>query len=266
MTLVATPAELMTVAGSRLLRDGRVIFAGVGAPLEASVLAKRLHAPSLTIVLEGGAIGPRMLPGRLPVSTNEMRAAHDAFMLVGINDLFLYGQRGCYDYGFIGAGQIDRFGNVNTSCIGHPDHPKVRLPGSGGANDIVSSCREIYVMTRHEPRRFVERVDFVTSPGYLSGPEARRRAGLVRSRPVAVVTDLALLGYDERTGRLRLDALQPGVTEERVHESTGFELLVSDHLSELAAPTDQELAELRRLRGAEAVPSTSQQREATATS
>jgi glutaconate CoA-transferase subunit B len=248
MSAQPTPVELMTVAGSRLLRDGRVIFAGVGAPLEASVLAKRLHAPSLTIVLEGGAIGPRMLPGKLPVSTNEMRAAHDAFMLVGINDLFLYGQRGCYDYGFIGAGQIDQFGNVNTSYIGDPDRPKVRLPGSGGANDIVSSCREIYVMTRHERRRFVERVDFVTSPGYLTGPEARKRAGLTRSRPMGVVTDLALLGYDDATGRMRLDALQPGVTEEQVHESTGFELLVSDDVAELPAPTERELAELRWLR------------------
>ncbi len=258
-----TPVELMTVAGSRLLRDGRVVFAGVGAPLEASVLAKRLHAPSLTIVLEGGSIGPRMLPGMLPVSTNEMRAAHDAFMLTSINDLFLYGQRGHYDYGFIGAGQLDQFGNVNTSYIGHPDQPKVRLPGSGGANDIVSSCLEIFIMTRHEPRRFVERVDFVTSPGYLSGPEARRAAGLVRSRPVAVVTDLALLGFDEHTGRLRLDALQPGVSEEDVRRNTGFELLVSDSLAELPAPTDRELAELRWLRDGERPPSTRPAREVT---
>jgi glutaconate CoA-transferase subunit B len=243
-----TPVELMTIAGSRLLRDGGVVFAGVGAPLEASVLAKRLHAPSLTIVLEGGSIGPRMLPGRLPVSTNEMRAAHDAFMLTSINDLFLYGQRGHYDYGFIGAGQLDQYGNVNTSYIGDPDQPKVRLPGSGGANDIVSSCREVMIMTRHEPRRFVERVDFITSPGYLDGPESRRNAGLVRNRPVAVVTDLALLGFDEETGRLRLDALQPGVTEEQVHANTGFQLLVSETIGELAPPTDQELAELRWLR------------------
>ena len=176
----ATPVELMTIAGSRLLRDGGVVFAGVGAPLEASVLAKRLHAPSLTIVLEGGSIGPRMLPGRLPVSTNEMRAAHDAYMLTSINDLFLYGQRGHYDYGFIGAGQLDQYGNVNTSYIGDPDQPKVRLPGSGGANDIVSSCREVMIMTRHEPRRFVERVDFITSPGY------RQRAGVpAQRRPCA---------------------------------------------------------------------------------
>jgi glutaconate CoA-transferase subunit B len=251
MSSEPTPIELMTIAGSRLLRDGRVVFAGVGSPLEASVLAKRLHAPSLTIVLEGGAIDPRMLPGRLPVSTNEMRAAHGASMLAGINDLFLYAQRGCYDYGFIGAGQIDRFGNVNTSYIGDPDNPKVRLPGSGGANDIVSSCREIFIMLKHETRRFVERVDFVTSPGYLDGPESRERAGLVRSRPVAVITDLALFGFDEESGRLRIDALQPGVSEEHVRESTGFELLASDTVVSLPAPTDQELAELRWLRDGE---------------
>jgi glutaconate CoA-transferase subunit B len=246
---------LMTIAGSRLLRDGRVIFAGVGSPLEASVLAKRLHAPTLTIVLEGGFIGPRMLPGKLPVSTNEMRAAHGSSMIAGICDLFLYGQRGYYDYGFVGAGQIDQFGNINTSFIGDPDQPKVRLPGSGGANDIVSSCRQIMVMTRHEPRRFVERVDFITSPGYLAGPEARADAGLVRSRPVAVITDLALLGFDETSGRLRLDALQPGVTIEAVREHTGFELSVSEELSELEPPTPTEVAELRLLHdGTDASP------------
>jgi glutaconate CoA-transferase subunit B len=218
-------------------------------PLEASVLAKRLHAPNVTIVLEGGSIGPRMLPGRLPISTNEMRASHDAVMLTSINELFLYGQRGRYDYGFIGAAQIDQFGNVNTSYIGSPKHPQVRLPGSGGANDIVSSCREIFVITRHEPRRFVERVDFITSPGYLTGPEARVKAGLIRSRPAAVITELALLGFDPASGRLRLDALQPGVTEQEVHENTGFELLVSPELDVLAEPAEHELEELRSLRG-----------------
>lgn len=244
-----TPQELMTIAGSRLLADGRVVFAGVGAPLEASVLAKRLHAPELTIVLEGGSIGARMVSGKLPVSTNEMRGAHDASMLAPITDIFLYAQRGWMDYGFIGAGQIDQFGNVNTSYIGDPDRPTVRLPGSGGANDIVSSCREIFIMTRHERRRFVDRVDFITSPGYLSGPEARRQAGLVRSRPVAVITDLALLGFDEATGRLRLDALQAGVSEEEVAEHTGFELLRAAEVGELARPSDEELTELRALRG-----------------
>ena len=251
-TAEPTPVELMTIAGSRLLRDGRVVFAGVGVAAggqragQAPARARRSRSCS-----RAARSGRGCCPGRLPVSTNEMRAAHDAFMLTSINELFLYGQRGCYDYGFIGAGQLDQYGNVNTSYIGDPDHPKVRLPGSGGANDIVSSCREVMIMTRHEQRRFVERVDFITSPGYLSGPESRRAAGLVRNRPVAVITDLALLGFDEATGRLRLDALQPGVTEADVHANTGFELLVSDTVAELAAPTEQELAELRWLRDGE---------------
>jgi glutaconate CoA-transferase subunit B len=258
------PEELMTIAGGRLLRDRQVVFAGVGAPLEASVLAKRLHAPSLTIVLEGGSIGPRMIPGKLPISTNEMRAQVGSSMLVGIIDLFLYAQRGCFDVGFIGAAQIDQFGNVNTSYIGDPDSPKVRLPGSGGANDIVSSCREIIVMTRHERRRFVEHVDFVTSPGYLSGPESRARAGLTRSTPRAVITDLALLGFDPGSGRLRLDALQPGATVDAVIENTGFELLIADTISDLAPPTGAELDELRRLHDREG-QAAAQLQEATAT-
>ncbi len=128
----------MIVAGSRLLADGDVVFAGVGAPLLASVLAQNLHAPGLTIVLEGGYVGPRMIPGKLPISTNEMRGAPRSSMLTGIVDVFLLAQGGHFDYGFVGAAQVDRFGNVNTSFIGPPDDPKVRLPGSGGANDIVS--------------------------------------------------------------------------------------------------------------------------------
>ncbi len=243
----------MVVAGSRMLEDGRVVFAGVGAPLLASVLALQLHAPDLTIVLEGGYIGPRMLPGRLPISTNEMRGARASVMLTGIVDTFLYGQRGRYEYGFVGAAQIDMFGNVNTSFIGPVEHPKVRLPGSGGANDIVSSCREIFVITKHERRRFVDRVDFITSPGYLDGGDARQRAGLTGGHPVAVITDLAVMGFDPETKRMRLDALQPGVSLEDVVGATGFELLVASDVRVLDPPTEEELAALARLRGVEAV-------------
>ncbi len=244
----------MVVAGSRMLRDDRVVFAGVGAPLQASALAQRLHAPNLTIVLEGGYVGPRMLPGKLPVSTNEMRAARGSVMLTGIVDVFLYAQAGHFDYGLVGAGQIDRFGNVNTSVIGRVDTPAVRLPGSGGANDIVSACREILVLTKHERRRFVERVDFVTSPGYLTGGDARRQAGLTRGAPVAVITDLAVLGFDARSKLMRLDALQPGATVEDVVGNTGFELLMSPEVEALPPPTVEELAQLRLLRdGAPAV-------------
>src|SRR3989442_3065451 len=154
----------MIVAGSRMLADGAVVFAGVSAPLLAGVLAQQLHATDVTIVLEGGYIGPRMLPGKLPISTNEMRGAHRSVMLTGIVDVFLYAQGGHFDHGLVGAAQIDRFGNVNTSFIGPVDHPKVRLPGSGGANDIVSSCREIFVITKHERRRFVGRARLLTQP------------------------------------------------------------------------------------------------------
>ena len=247
--------DAMVVAGSRMLADGAVVFAGVGAPLLASVLAQQLHAPDLTIVLEGGYIGPRMLPGKLPISTNEMRGAHRSVMLTGIVDVFLYAQGGHFDHGLVGAAQIDRYGNVNTSFIGPVDHPKVRLPGSGGANDIVSSCREIFVITKHERRRFVERVDFVTSPGYLDGGDARKRAGLTGGRPVAVITDLAVMGFDPRTKRMRLDGVQPGVGVDEVVANTGFELLVPPTVPELEPPTGEELAALARLRGGEgAVP------------
>ena len=246
-----TRDEAMILAGSRLLLDNRVVFAGVGAPLVASVLAQQLHAPNLTIVLEGGFVGPRMLGGKLPISTNEMRAARHAVMLTGIVDVFLYSQRGLFDYGFVGAAQIDRYGNVNTSFIGTPERPKVRLPGSGGANDIVSLCREIFVMTKHERRRFVERVDFVTSPGYLEGGDSRERAGLRQGRPVCVLTDLAILGFDAETRSMRLDALQPGVSVDEVVDSTGFELLVPESVPELPTPSEEELTALRRLQEGE---------------
>jgi glutaconate CoA-transferase subunit B len=252
MTQSWSREDAMIVAGSRRLRDGRVVFAGVGAPLLASILAQQLHAPDLTIVLEGGYIGPHMLPGKLPISTNEMRACRRASVLTGIVDVFLYAQRGCYDYGFVGAAQVDRFGNVNTSFIGGVQNPKVRLPGSGGANDIVSLCKEVFIITKHERRRFVERVDFVTSPGYLGGGSAREEAGLTRGRPVAVITDLATLGFDQDSKGMRLEELQPGVSVEEVLENTGFDLMVPDAVPTLDPPSHEELAALDRLRkGAE---------------
>lgn len=237
----------MAVTASRLLEDHRVVFAGVGMPLLAGVLAQRGHAPALTIVVEGGIIGPNMLPGRLPISTNEMRAAHRASMLTTITEIFLFAQRGFFDYGFPGAAQIDMYGNINTSVIGSMDNPRVRLPGSGGANDIISLCNEVLVVTVHEPRRFVERVDFVTSPGYLAGLDSREKAGLIFGGPSRVVTDLALLDFDPETKGMRLCALQPGMTVPDVEERTGFELLRHPHLRELAPPEPVELAALREL-------------------
>jgi glutaconate CoA-transferase subunit B len=250
-----TAEELMAVTASRLLADDTVVFAGVGMPLLAAGLARHRHAPHLTIVLEGGIIGTSLLPGQLPISTNEMRAAYGARLLTDITDIFLYAQRGYFDYGFLGAAQVDMYGNINTSVIGSLDRPRVRLPGSGGANDIISLCNEVLVVTQHEPRRFVERVDFITSPGYLSGRDSRARAGLACGGPSAVVTDLALLDFDPASRRMRLRGLQAGVTVDQVRDQTGFELLVSRELEQLSPPSAEELAAYRELRdGPSAAP------------
>jgi glutaconate CoA-transferase subunit B len=242
-----TPEELIAISASRLLGDRKVVFAGVGMPLLASVLARGLHAPHLTIVLEGGIIGPQIEPGKLPISTNEMRAARRAMMLTDIVDIFLYAQRGFYDYGFLGTAQIDRFGNINTTVIGDYKDPKVRLPGSGGANDIISSCREIFVVTEHQPRRFVERVDFITSPGYIDGLDSRRDSGLIFGKVSKVVTELAIMGFHPATKEMELEQLQPGVDAEQVQEATGFDLKCAEQIGAATPPTEEELKVLRAL-------------------
>jgi len=242
-----TAAELLAATASRLLADDKIVFAGVGTPLLASVLAKSTHAPHLTIVVEGGVVGLEVLPGRLPISTNEMRAGRRAVMLPSITQTFLYAQRGFFDYGFLGGAQIDAYGNINTSVIGPPDRPRVRLPGSGGACDIITHCREIFIVTTHERRRFVERVDFITSPAYLGGRDARRRAGLLFGEITTVITDLALMRFDPDTRRMRLDALQAGVTIDRVRDQTGFDLAIVPEPAELPAPSGEELRILRML-------------------
>jgi glutaconate CoA-transferase subunit B len=245
----ATPEEVMAVTASRLLADDRVVFAGVGMPLLASALARRRQAPNLTVVLEGGIIGTHLLPGHLPVSTNEMRAAFGAEMLTDVTDIFLFAQRGYFDYGFLGAAQVDMFGNINTSIIGPLDRPAVRLPGSGGANDIISLCNETFVVTMHEPRRLVPRVDFVTSPGYLDGGNSRLESGLVFGRLGWVITNLALMDFEPGSHRMRLRALQSGVTVSDVETQTGFELILADDLDALPPPSGEELAILRHLSG-----------------
>jgi glutaconate CoA-transferase, subunit B len=243
-----TPSELLAVMASRVLRDDTTVFAGVGVPLLAAALAQQRHAPQLTMIIEGGIIGPRIKPGRLPISTNEMRAAHRAQMLPGITDTFLFAQRGFLDYGFMGGAQIDQHGNVNTSILG-TDYwkPKVRLPGTGGANDIASLCKEVIIVTAHERRRFVPKVDFVTSPAWLDGGESRRRAGLFFGGVSSVVTTLGIFGFDPETRRMRVEALHPGVTRTQVQDQTGFPLLDADEITETAPPSADELEMLRAL-------------------
>jgi glutaconate CoA-transferase subunit B len=176
-----------------------------------------------------------------------MRAAYRAQMLPAITDAFLLAQRGFFDVGFIGGAQIDRHGNLNTSAIGGYARPTVRLPGSGGANDIISLCREVMILTVHEKRRFTERVDFVTSPGYLAGGDSRRRAGLLFGGVSRVVTTLGIFGFHPESRRMQLFALHPGATMEQVRDNTGFEVLESPQLTTTKPPTDEELAILRML-------------------
>jgi len=240
-------SELLAVMAARQLASVTSVFAGVGIPLLSAALAQKTCAPGLTIVVEGGSIGPEVVPGRLPISTNEMRVAHRAQMLPGITDTFLFAQRGFLDVGFVGGAQIDRYGNLNSSFVGPRERPKVRLPGSGGANDIISLCRQVMVVTMHERRRFVPQVDFVTSPGFLHGGDSRRKAGLLFGRVSRIVTNLGILGFDEETKAMRLEMLHPGVSVQDVIENTGFELLIPERVGTTEPPSESELALLRSL-------------------
>lgn len=241
-----TASELLAVMSSRLLVDGQIVFAGVGIPLLAATLAQRLHGPGLTILFEGGTIGAFVEPGMLPPSTNEQRCTRKANMLLPTTDVLLLLQRGYVDVGFMGGAQIDQYGNLNSSFIGDPEHPKIRLPGTGGGNDIASLTHMIVAM-RHERRRFVEKVDFITSPGFLHGGASRAEEGLPAGGMYRVVTDLAMLGFDEQTRRMKVIALHPGVRPEQVQENTGFEVIIERDVEVTDAPTQRELAVLREL-------------------
>ena len=241
-----TGSELLAVMSARLLQDGQVVFAGVGIPLLSACLAQRLQAPGLTILFEGGTIGAFVEPGKLPPSTNEQRCTRRANMVLGSTDVLLLLQRGYVDVGFMGGAQIDRYGNLNSSFIGDPRNPASRLPGTGGGNDIASLTQMIVAM-KHEKRRFVQTVDFVTSPGFLTGGSSRRDAGLIAGGMHRVVTDLGMLGFDEGSKRMKLFAVHPGVSVEQVAQNTGFELLVAADLAVTDPPTENELAVLRHL-------------------
>ena len=241
-----TDSELLAVMSGRLLTDGQTVFAGVGIPLLAATLAQRLHGPGLTILFEGGTLGPFIVPGELPPTTNEQRCTRRANMLLAITDVLLLLQRGYVDVGFMGGAQIDRYGNLNSSFIGDPKNPSIRLPGTGGGNDI-SSLTQMIVSMKQEKRRFVEKVDFITSPGYLNGDSSRQDSGLISGGMFRVVTDLAIMGFDENTKAMKIEALHPGVTVEEVRDNTGFDILVDDNPATTEAPTEEELSILRHL-------------------
>jgi glutaconate CoA-transferase subunit B len=240
-------AELVAIMSARFLEDGKIVFGGAGMPLISCILAQKTHAPRLTILFEGGIIGPHVQAGKLPPSTNEQRAARQANMLMSITDILLLQQRGYVDYGFLGGAQIDQYGNLNSSFIGDAENPKVRLPGTGGANDIASLASKILVAMHHEKKRFVKKVDFITTPGYLHGGDSREKAGMLVGGTYKVITHLGIFGFDEKTRRMRLDGLHPGATVEEVKDRTGFDLLIPDKIQHTKPPTAEELRILREL-------------------
>jgi glutaconate CoA-transferase subunit B len=241
-----TADEMMTVAAARVLRAGSRCFVGIGLPSTAANLARRTHAPDLVLVYESGTIGAK--PDRLPLSIGDGVLAETADTVVSVPEMFNYWlQPGRIDTGFLGAAQIDRFGNINTTVIGDYHDPKVRLPGAGGAPEIAASCREVIVIVRQSGRTFTPKVDFITSVGYGSGPGDRERLGLRGRGPVRVITDLGVLEPDPDTCELTLTALHPGVTVEQAAAATGWPLRVAASLADSAPPTDQELTALRAL-------------------
>lgn len=241
-----TASELLAVMSSRLMKNGTVVFAGVGIPLLAATLAQRIACPGLTILFEGGVIGPMIEPGKLPPSTNEQRCTRRANMVLSSTDVLLLLQRGYVDVGFMGGAQIDRYGNLNSSFIGDPAKPKTRLPGTGGGNDI-ASLTQMIVALKHERRRFVEQVDFITSPGFLSGSTSRHDSGLISGGMYRIVTDLGVFGFEEQSKAMQVIALHPGVSMEQVNDNTGFKVLNNPAVTDTVPPTARELEVLREL-------------------
>ena len=239
-----TKTELMICVAARLFCDGTTAFIGTGIPMLAAMLATKTVAPSLVPVFEFGGTGAIL--EKLPRAVGESRTFHKGLVASGICDTMETAQRGFIDYGFLGGAQIDCYGNLNSTTIGDHDHPKARLPGSGGGNDVGSLCWETVAIMQHDQRRFVPKVDFITTPGYLSGPGAREAAGLPRgSGPINVVSTLALMDYDRDTCRMRLVATHPGVTVEQVIANTGFELIIPDKVGANEPPGAKELCLLR---------------------
>jgi glutaconate CoA-transferase subunit B len=239
-----TPAELMTAVAARELRDGEVVFVGIGLPNLACNLARATHAPGLVLIYESGAVGAE--PERLPVSIGDPSLVTGSLMVCGMADVFqCLLQNGRIEVGFLGGAQIDRYGNINTTVVGSYDRPAVRLPGSGGAAEIAIHARRTLVISRLSRRTFPESVDFVTSPGHRMRGRSREELGMPGAGPVRVVTDKAILDADPETGELVLGALYPGVELDEVRAGVGWPLRCRERLEPVTPPTDRELTLLR---------------------
>lgn len=234
--------ELMAVVAARQLLDGKAVAVGTGLPLVAAMFAQLTHAPNLVIFFEAGGIAPQ-LP-TLPVSVGDSRTIHKALCTTTLIDIMDSMRRGFIDYAFLGGAQIDSYGNLNSTMIGDDyEKPKVRFPGSGGANDFGSLAWEtLIIMDRHSPRRFVEKVDFITTPGFLYGPGAREEEGLSEDTgPTCVITDLCLMDFEPESKHMRVIATYPGITVDEVIKATGFELIIADDVETTKPPTEEDL-------------------------
>jgi len=244
-----TPEETMTIAAAREVKDGQVLLVGVGPPNAAANLARRLHAPDAVLIYESGAIEAK--PVRLPLSIGDDDLAETAAEIVSVPEMFNYWVgAGRIDVGFLGAAQLDRHANINTTVIGSYEHPKVRLPGAGGAPEIAAASREVIILLRQSRRSFVEKLDFTTSIGYGSGPGERERLGFTGAGPTVVITDLGILRPSPEDRELELVAIHPGVELDQVREATGWPLRVRPPLETTAPPSERELATLRDMRAA----------------
>ncbi len=236
--------ELMICVAARSLEDGAAVAVGTGAPCAAAMLAQKAHSPNLVIIFEAGGIAP-LLP-TMPISVGDSRTFYKAVMASGMCEVMETLARGMVDYCFLGGAQIDMYGNINSTVIGEWEHPKVRFPGSGGANDFGSMAWNIMVITPQDSRRFVERVSFVTTPGYLDGPGSREQAGLAAGTgPHKVITNMAVMGFDPESKRMRAESIHKGFSFDDVQENTGFELLKAPEVVETPEPTADELRILR---------------------
>jgi glutaconate CoA-transferase subunit B len=242
--MVYNPTELMACTASRVLEDGKSVFVGTGLPIIVSMLAQRTHAPNLLVVFEAGGIGPK-IPA-IPISVGDSRTFHKAVMAASMDYVMSCAQLGHIDYGFLGAAQIDAYGNLNTTCIGQHDNPKTRLPGSGGANDLGSLCWQTIVLMRQDTRKFVEKLDYLTTPGYLSGPGTREKAGLPRNTGTyRVITQLGVMGFDPESKKMLLISTHPGVSVKDVVDNTGFKLIIPEYVPTTEIPSAEELRLLR---------------------
>lgn len=237
--------EFLAFSGASVLEDKKSVFVGTGLPIIASMLAQRTHAPHLFIVFEAGGLGPQI--PELPVSVGESRTYFRAVAASSMHDVMSISQAGYVDFGFLGAAQMDMYGNINTTVIGDHDLPKVRLPGSGGANDVASFSQKLIIIIANQTRRtLVNRVDFLTTPGYLDGPGGRERAGLPEGTgPYRLITQLGIYGFDEETKRLQLISLHPGVSIADVKENSSFEIIIPDKVETSPEPSEEHLTILR---------------------